>query len=171
MQTTASKQGLEGDFSSTNISLCPRATTRRDGTTTYSEGSTICDVTVRKDASALDALPSTNGSEYALLLSFGVVLDGALLETVSRSTTGINGSSEGIVSVLIRSDTATALNVTLGSVQVNSVQQLDSRQLLINVSAAVPVPDDQQQQGGPTADAQDLAAGELIFVVIACNLL
>eukprot|EP00878_Enallax_costatus_P024446 GHUV01026086.1.p1 GENE.GHUV01026086.1~~GHUV01026086.1.p1 ORF type:complete len:468 (+),score=93.20 GHUV01026086.1:848-2251(+) len=134
----------------------------RDGTTTYSEGSTTCDVTVRKDASALDALPSTNGSEYALLLSFGVVLDGALLETVSRSTTGINGSSEGIVSVLIRSDTATALNVTLGSVQVNGVQQLDSRQLLINVSAAVPVPGDQAQQDGPTQEAQDLAADELI---------
>lgn len=131
----------------------------RDGTTTYSEGSTSCNITVTPDSTALDALSSATDSEYALLLSFGVVLDGAMLEAVSRSTTGINGSSEGIVSVLVRSDTATALNVSLGSVQVNGVQQLDSRQLLINVSAAVPVAEDQAQQDGATADAQDLAAG------------
>lgn len=35
-----------------------------------------------------------------------------------RSLTGINGSSEGIVGVLVRGDTASALNISLGSVQV-----------------------------------------------------
>jgi hypothetical protein len=38
---------------------------------------------------------------------------------VCRSLTGINGSSEGIVGVLVRGDTATALNISLGSVQVS----------------------------------------------------
>jgi hypothetical protein len=36
-----------------------------------------------------------------------------------RSLTGINGSSEGIVGVLVRGDTASALNISLGSVQVS----------------------------------------------------
>lgn len=35
-----------------------------------------------------------------------------------RSLTGINGSSEGIVGVLVRGDTASALNISLGNVQV-----------------------------------------------------
>lgn len=137
----------------------------REGTTTTSEGSTSCDITVTNDGSGLDSLDGAVDYEYALLLSFGVVLDGALLEAVSRSTTGINGSSEGIVAVLVKSDTATALNVSVGSVQVLGVQQLDSRQLLVNVSATVPVAGEvQEQQDGVAADAQDLAAGGYMFV-------
>lgn len=41
-----------------------------------------------------------------------------------RSLTGINGSSEGIVGVLVRGDTATALNISLGSVQVSYLSPL-----------------------------------------------
>jgi hypothetical protein len=44
------------------------------------------------------------------------LLDRALLPC--RYLTGINGSSEGIVGVLVRGDTASALNISLGSVQV-----------------------------------------------------
>lgn len=43
-----------------------------------------------------------------------------LLLLPCRSLTGINGSSEGIVGVLVRGDTASALNISLGSVQVCS---------------------------------------------------
>lgn len=70
---------------------------------------------------------------------------------------GINGSSERIVAVLVRSDTAVALNVTVGSVQVLAVQQIGTRQLLINVSATVPMPAEQEA----VAAVRDLSAGEL----------
>jgi hypothetical protein len=102
-------------------------------------------------------LDSQFASEYAILLSFGVVLDGTMLEAVTRSTTGINGSSEGIVAVLVASDTASALNVSLGSVQVLAVQQISSRQLLVNVSATVPV---DAEAEAAAASTQDLSAGE-----------
>jgi hypothetical protein len=102
-------------------------------------------------------LDSQGASKYAILLSFGVVLDGTMLEAVTRSTTGINGSSEGIVAVLVASDTASALNVSLGSVQVLGVQQIGSRQLLVNVSATVPV---DAEGEAAAATTQDLSAGE-----------
>lgn len=73
-----------------------------------------------------------------------------------RSLTGINGSSEGIVGVLVRGDTATALNVSLSSVQVLAVQQVGSRQLLVNVSAALPL--DRDHASGEALQ-QDLSAG------------
>eukprot|EP00882_Tetradesmus_deserticola_P017196 GHRQ01018409.1.p3 GENE.GHRQ01018409.1~~GHRQ01018409.1.p3 ORF type:complete len:140 (-),score=55.82 GHRQ01018409.1:48-467(-) len=91
------------------------------------------------------------------MLKFGVVLDGTMLEAVTRSTTGINGSSEGIVAVLVASDTATALNVSLGRVQVLAVQQISNRQLLVNVTATVPV--DAAAEAAAAA-MQDLSAGE-----------
>ncbi|WIA09604.1 hypothetical protein OEZ85_008996 [Tetradesmus obliquus] len=128
----------------------------RDGSTTSSEGATSCDVSLSDGGSVLD---SQGASEYAILLSFGVVLDGTLLEAVTRSTTGINGSSEGIVAVLVASDTASALNVSLGSVQVLAVQQISSRQLLVNVSATVPV---EAEGEAAAATTQDLSADELI---------
>ncbi|WIA29687.1 hypothetical protein OEZ86_012169 [Tetradesmus obliquus] len=128
----------------------------RDGSTTSSEGATSCDVSLSDGGSVLD---SQGASEYAILLSFGVVLDGTLLEAVTRSTTGINGSSEGIVAVLVASDTASALNVSLGSVQVLAVQQIGSRQLLVNVSATVPV---EAEGEAAAATTQDLSADELI---------
>jgi hypothetical protein len=102
-------------------------------------------------------IDSQGASEYAILLSFGVVLEGTMLEAVTRSTTGINGSSEGIVAVLVASDTASALNVSLGSVQVLAVQQIGSRQLLVNVSATVPV---DAEGEAAAATTQDLSAGE-----------
>jgi hypothetical protein len=95
-------------------------------------------------------------SDVAILLSFGLLLDGTSLEAVSRSLTGINGSSEGIVGVLVRGDTASALNISLGSVQVLAVQQINSRQLLVNVSAALPVT---SQQEAAASASQDLSAG------------
>lgn len=132
----------------------------RDGTTTYSEGATSCDLSVSDGGSVID---SQSASDYAILLSFGVVLDGTTLEAVTRSTTGINGSSKGIVAVLVRGDTASALNVSLGSVKVLAVQQISSRQLLVNVSATVPVPIDD----GAAAATQDLSAGAGVLCV-AC---
>lgn len=53
------------------------------------------------------------GSYYA------VAQCAATTAAVCRSLTGINGSSEGIVGVLVRGDTASALNISLGSVQVS----------------------------------------------------
>lgn len=57
--------------------------------------------------------------------------------------------------VLVRGDTASALNISLGSVQVLAVQQINSRQLLVNVSAALPVTAQQEA----AAASQDLSAG------------
>jgi hypothetical protein len=89
------------------------------------------------------------------MLSFGVVLSGASLGAVSRDTTGINGSSEGIVAVLVRSDTASALNVSLEAVTIGGVRQISRRRLLVNVSAAVPF----NTEDVAAADTQDLSAG------------
>lgn len=58
----------------------------RDGTTTYSEGATSCDITVTGDG--LPSIDAYSTAEYAMLLSFGLVLDGTSLEAVTRSTTG-----------------------------------------------------------------------------------
>eukprot|EP00879_Flechtneria_rotunda_P014074 GHRR01014704.1.p1 GENE.GHRR01014704.1~~GHRR01014704.1.p1 ORF type:complete len:398 (+),score=116.21 GHRR01014704.1:218-1411(+) len=126
----------------------------RDGTTTSSGGARSCDMSVTGTALAGVA----DASDYAILVSFGVVVDGAALEAVTRSTTGINGSSEGIVAVLIQGDTATALNVSLGDVQVLGVQQIGTRQLLVNVSATVPVP----AEAAAAAATDDLSADQLI---------
>lgn len=129
----------------------------RDGTTTRSEGATECEVAVSSDGRGVRLDDSLAASDVAILLSFGLLLDGASLEAVSRSLTGINGSSEGIIGVLVRGDTASALNVSLGSVQVLAVQQINSRQLLVNVSAAVPVSSSQQEAAA--AASNDLSAG------------
>ncbi|GBF99616.1 hypothetical protein Rsub_12295 [Raphidocelis subcapitata] len=122
--------------------ICP------DGLTTLGEGAAECGVSVNDLATP----------EYVIMLSFGVVLSGASLGAVSRATTGINGNSEGIVAVLVRSDTASALNVPLEAVTIAGVQQLSQRRLLVNVSAAVPF----NTEGAAAADTQDLSADMLI---------
>lgn len=128
--------GLKGSL---YCDICP------DGLTTLGEGASGCDVRV-------DSLATP---EYVMMLSFGVVLSGASLRAVSRDTTGINGSSEGIVAVLVRSDTASALNVSLEAVTIGGVRQVSRRQLLVNVSAAVPI----NTEDAAAADTRDLSAG------------
>jgi hypothetical protein len=95
-------------------------------------------------------------SDYAILLSFGVLLEGATLDSVSRATTGINGSSEGIVAVLVQGDTALALNVSLHQVEIVGVRQIGVRQLLVNVSATVPV----NTEEAALKDTEELSAGK-----------
>jgi hypothetical protein len=110
----------------------------------------MCDVDVEGSVSVGGA-----ASEYIILLSFGVVLDGTNLASVSRATTGINGSSEGIVAVLVQGDTAAALNVSLHAVEIGGVSQINARQLLVNVSATVPL----DAEKAALQKQQDLSAG------------
>ena len=119
--------------------ICP------DGRATLGEGAAECAA----------AAAELRAPDYAVLLSFGVVLSGASLGAVSRDTTGINGSSEGIVAVLVRSDAAAALNVTLDAVSIGGVREMARRRLLVNVSAAVPV----NVEDAALADTRDLSAG------------
>jgi len=127
------------DRGSLYCNICP------DGRTTLGEGASDCGVSVA----------DLKTPEYVIMLSFGVVLSGASLGAVSRDTTGINGDSEGIVAVLVRSDTASALNVSLEAVTIGGVRQISQRRLLVNVSAAVPV----NTEDVAVADTQDLSAG------------
>ncbi|KAI8474978.1 MAG: hypothetical protein J3K34DRAFT_456569 [Monoraphidium minutum] len=137
---------LPGTFAAARGSLY--CDTCADGLTTAGEGAAACAVEVAGLAAP----------EYVMLLSFGVVLSGASLGAVSRDTTGINASSEGIVAVLVRSDTASALNVGLEAVTIGGVRQLARRRLLVNVSAAVPI----NTEDAAVADARDLSADALV---------
>lgn len=142
---------LSGTYAPTQASLycniCP------EGLTTSGDGAFFCDVAVGGGA-----VPS-----YAIFVSFSVLLNGTSLDRVSRDTTGINGSSEGIVAVLVRGDTAVALNVSLEQVQIMGVRQISSRQLLVNVSATVPV----NTEDSTASNTQDLSADQLILDLIA----
>jgi hypothetical protein len=135
---------LPGTFAPSRGSLycdiCP------GGRTTLGEGAARCDI----------AVADLKTPEFVIMLSFGVLLSGASLGAVSRDTTGINASSEGIVAVLVRSDTASALNVSLEAVTIGGVRQISRRRLLVNVSAAVPF----NTEDVAAADTRDLSAGE-----------
>lgn len=54
----------------------------REGTTTRTEGATQCEVVVTGGASRLDE--TLGSADVAILLSFGLLLDGTSLESVSR---------------------------------------------------------------------------------------
>ncbi len=169
-----------GKFSpaySTGCWLCPQGSfsyfwgadvcrTCLPGTFAPDRGSLYCDIcpgdrtTIGEGASGCDvALADLKTPEYVIMLSFGVVLSGASLGAVSRDTTGINGDSAGIVAVLVRSDTASALNVSLEAVTIGGVRQISQRRLLVNVSAAVPV----NTEDVAVAETRDLSAGERVW--------
>lgn len=57
----------------------------RDGTTTRAEGATYCEVAVSGGSSSSSRLDAAlGGADVAILLSFGLLLDGTSLESVSR---------------------------------------------------------------------------------------
>ncbi|KAL0019979.1 hypothetical protein WJX79_005353 [Trebouxia sp. C0005] len=101
-----------------------------ENTTNLEDGSSSCPVALVPGAS-----PSYR---YAVIVSFGVLLNGTALDDIA-SKAGVNASSEQVLEWLVRADTASAFNISLGDVSVTGVQQVERRILYVNVTATLGV--------------------------------
>ncbi|CAL8464733.1 g4268 [Coccomyxa elongata] len=115
--------------------MCPTNTTNLE------DGSYDCPVAVLPGASL--------AARYAVIVSFGVYLNGTSLEEIARKV-GVNASSVAILEHLVRADTASAFNISVGDVNVTGISQVSRRVLYVNVTATlgVDVP--------PNASADDI---------------
>ncbi|KXZ47397.1 hypothetical protein GPECTOR_35g835 [Gonium pectorale] len=112
---------------STSCSLCP------GGTTTMSDGAASC-IAAPPPPSAAD------GSQYALLVSFQVLLNVSQRgdpSPLGANTTGIDASPDSIVRLLVAADTAEALRIPPTQVRV-SLHEVSPSAFLVNVSATLP---------------------------------
>ncbi|KAK9837118.1 hypothetical protein WJX81_003998 [Elliptochloris bilobata] len=117
--------------------MCP------ENATNLEDGSDACTVAVQ---------PGTNlTTRYAVIVSFGVFLNGTSLDDIAPKV-GVNASSRVILERLVRADTASAFNISVGDVKVTGVTQVARRMLYVNVTATlgVDVP--------PGASADDINA-------------
>ncbi|KAK9917087.1 hypothetical protein WJX75_000778 [Coccomyxa subellipsoidea] len=115
--------------------MCPTNTTNLE------DGSYDCPVAVLPGGSL--------AARYAVIVSFGVYLNGTSLDDIAHKV-GVNASSVAILEHLIRSDTASAFNISVGDVNVTGISQVSRRVLYVNVTATlgVDVP--------PNASADDI---------------
>ncbi|KAL0046818.1 hypothetical protein WJX82_010658 [Trebouxia sp. C0006] len=135
----------EGTYSSSwGSSQCSHCIT---GTYSPSEGSQLCSMcgentTNLEDGSSscpVALVPGASPSyRYAVIVSFGVLLNGTALDDIA-SKAGVNASSEQVLEWLVRADTASAFNISLGDVSVTGVQQVERRILYVNVTATLGV--------------------------------
>jgi hypothetical protein len=104
--------------------MCP------EGTTTAGDGSSECNVT-------LTAAVNTQ-LRYAVVVYFSVNVNASDLAAMALRA-GAAAPAYTIVSSLLRSDTATAFNISEGDVNVMSIRQVERRTLQANVSATMGV--------------------------------
>lgn len=119
---------ISGTFSPSPASrlctMCP------NNVTNLQDGSDDCDVPI---------IPGTNlKMRYAVIVSFGVYLNGTNLDDVA-SKVGVNASAEEVLGHLVRQDTALAFNISEGDVTVTGISQVARRVLQVNVSATLEV--------------------------------
>eukprot|EP00210_Caulerpa_lentillifera_P001894 g1822.t1 len=123
--SAANKQGSE------YCQLCP------DRYMTDREGSAHCTVSIK----------STDlSTSYAIIASFGVVLNGTSLEEVERLGTGVRASGIIVLKTLIRTDMADALNISVGDVAVTGVTPYGKRALLVNVDTTFKIDVDESAE-------------------------
>lgn len=98
--------------------------------------------TTEADGSSECNLPVGTGPDlstrYAVIVSFGMLLNGTALEDIARLA-GVNASSTSILKTLVRSDTASGFNVSMGNVRVLQVTEVSKEVLFVKLSAALPV--------------------------------
>lgn len=131
-----------GTFSSGNASrqcgICDK------GWTTQGEGCSSCTVKVQSTDLTKD---------YAIIASFGVVLNGTSLREIHDMELGVSGSGKAVLSILIKKDMSEAFHISMGDVDVTKVSPAGHRALLVNVTTTFKVP----MSGNATEEERDAA--------------